>query len=489
MVATALRLYSLGEWSFWVDEAHTWRDATMPMEGFLRQERALYPLPFLALRGLLAAGLLGTDEFSLRLPFALVGVLSVPVLALCGRRLIGPAAAILAAWLCAVDPWHVYWSQNARGYGLAFVFAAITVNRTLHWSESHRRRDLCVALGAMGLGTLCHPTAGLQVGAMLAFVALRRFPDLRGRSLALGCLLLVVIVWWLPELVAMLPFRGFMQAKNDPSLQHFVQTTAYYYRPILLLAAVGGLWLLRLAGDRSRWLLLGTFAAVPFLVLMVIGGQLVKITARYSICAFPVLLWLAASACIHLAQLTTAGVRAPKLPLRLAGWLLPALMFADFGVHLDRYYHAQHGDRAMWRDACKATLARERGDGRGLWLLTVNEPTVWFYVDQDHWRRRAAPVDHTVKVFLLKNWEIAGLAENGTVMHPPGGREHLHYWQRLAAAANADLAVLVTLPELQEKDDGQVLPTLQKEFDLVLHLPCFVGPKDESIYVFVPRGT
>src|SRR5688572_22700601 len=45
-IAAVLRLLHLGEWSIWVDEAHTWRDSTMDLkgeQGFLREDRVFYP--------------------------------------------------------------------------------------------------------------------------------------------------------------------------------------------------------------------------------------------------------------------------------------------------------------------------------------------------------------------------------------------------------------------------------------------------------------
>ena len=77
LVGAALRLYQLGEWSVWVDEAHTWRDATMPLDGergFMSADRRFYPLPFFLLRFLLGVGVLGYDEWSIRLPFAIFGI-------------------------------------------------------------------------------------------------------------------------------------------------------------------------------------------------------------------------------------------------------------------------------------------------------------------------------------------------------------------------------------------------------------------------------
>ncbi|MBM4060027.1 MAG: hypothetical protein FJ265_02875 [Planctomycetes bacterium] len=466
----------------------------MPMAGeggFLSEDRALYPLTFLVLRGLLGAGWIGTDEFWLRLPFAVAGILSVPVLGICGRRLVGPGTAVLAAWFCAVDPWHVYWSQNARGYVLVFLCTAVAANRAASWSRTGRSRDLLGALGATAVGFLCHPTAALLCAGLLAFVAVRNLPVLRGRTVALLLAAGLALIWGLPEAVAYwTPYQDFLRSKADPSLLHFAQTAAYYYRPVLLLCAAGGLWLFRTRADRRPFLLLSCLLIVPFAVLSVIGGQLVKTTARYSICAFPVLLWFAAYACRQLGALLQATGRR-GLP-RAAGLLLPALVFADFGGYLQRYYTDQQGDRAAWRQACEFALRRVREPGHGLWILTVNEPTVWYYVDPGYWAPGPGGADPDLQVHLLR-FRLDGrhrgpAGEVVQVLHEPGGRNHLLWWAARARAAGVSFAVLVTRPELDEIDDGQLWPTLQREFDLRLHLPCFVGPKDESIYVFVPRA-
>src|SRR5690606_20176315 len=125
LVALVMRMLWLGEWSMWIDEAHTWRDATMPLlgeNGYMQSGRQDYPLPFLLLRFLFGIGVLGFDEWSVRLPFALMGIATVPLLAICGRRLVGTWPAVIAACLLAINPWHIFWSQSARGYAMA-VFA------------------------------------------------------------------------------------------------------------------------------------------------------------------------------------------------------------------------------------------------------------------------------------------------------------------------------------------------------------------------------
>src|SRR5690606_24368412 len=98
LLAIGLRLYKLGEWSFWVDEAHTFRDVMANRETFWASNVAHYPLAYVFVRKLLHAGILeATGEGWLRLPFAFFGALTVPATAVFGRNLVGRRAAMLAA--------------------------------------------------------------------------------------------------------------------------------------------------------------------------------------------------------------------------------------------------------------------------------------------------------------------------------------------------------------------------------------------------------
>ncbi|MGC6486371.1 MAG: glycosyltransferase family 39 protein, partial [Planctomycetota bacterium] len=315
VVGAALRLYGLGTWSFWVDEGHTWRDATMPMqgeEGFLSTDRLYYGVPFLMLRLLLGLGITGYDEASVRLPFAIVGIVTVPVMALCGRRLVGAWPAVVAALLLAVNPWHIFWSQNARGYVLALLMSVIAVHRGYVWRATRRRLDLVVLAGAVALAATSHPTALMLVVAFAGYVVVRwgvaRAAGFGGLSVAAAAFAALAALVLAPLLIreldglGLLPFRGFMKAKADPSLRHFVETTLFYFRPTTLL--VGGLAMAfapRLLG-RDRALYLICMAIVPLLVLTGVSASLVKVTARYGLCALPVLTWLVAALVVHVAS-------------------------------------------------------------------------------------------------------------------------------------------------------------------------------------------
>lgn len=489
-LAAVLRFCALGDWSLWVDEAHTWRDATMPLSGdggFLGTARAFYPLTFLLLRGLFALGL-GQDAASMRLPFVLIGIATVPLLGVCGRRLVGAWPAVLAAVFLAVHPWHVYWSQNARGYVVVVLAAVVTADRVFVYVRHDRLRDLFAVWAAIAVGALSHATGLLLAAGFVAFLVLRARPLDRRRvaRLVVGAVLLAVALPWMVENLT--PFQEFMRSKDSPSLAHFVQTTGFYFRPIVLLAAAVGLWQLRHFGGRDRALALGSLSAVAFGVLLVIGSRLVLTTARYAICALPIVTWLAAFAA---AQLAAALLRVPgaaKWPRRLAAALLPLLVVGEHTWSLADYYTVQHGQRARWSEA--AAYLREQAAGRPIRVATVNHPTLLYYLRPGQWAFQVPKEYAANRVVPLIDWMVElGVDEDKKHVCDPGAVAHIAWHREAARASRALFAFVVTMPELVEQDhDGRLRAAITQECHLVRHLPCWVGPKDESIYVYVLKN-
>jgi mannosyltransferase len=130
LLAAVLRLSTLDLQSFWYDEAftpvHVLHASLFATLRAVAHSENTPPLWYVIAWG--AARLLGTGEIALRLPSALAGIATVPVAwgigwELAGRGLSGRRAAILCAALVAVNPLFVWYSQEARAYGL-FVFCA-----------------------------------------------------------------------------------------------------------------------------------------------------------------------------------------------------------------------------------------------------------------------------------------------------------------------------------------------------------------------------
>jgi uncharacterized membrane protein len=88
------------------------------------------------------------SEWTLRLPSALLGALSVPLLALVGARLLGTAQGSWAAALLAVAPLHVSYSQEARTYAVA-VFLVLLSWAACLWVGDREERWAWVVYGAL----------------------------------------------------------------------------------------------------------------------------------------------------------------------------------------------------------------------------------------------------------------------------------------------------------------------------------------------------
>ncbi|HXP29044.1 MAG TPA: glycosyltransferase family 39 protein, partial [Solirubrobacteraceae bacterium] len=212
LLAAVLRFATLGEQSFWYDEAftpvhvlHSGIGATW--RAYVHSENTpplWYAIAWIDFR------IFGDGAIALRFPSALAGVLTVPVVWALALELVGgpiearsasaePSttrlasarrAAFIAAAIVAVDPLFVWYSQEARAYALFVLFAALTMlcfARLLN--EPTRARALAFALsGALAL--LSHYFAIF----LLVPMALWLLWDVRTRRVALAALVAIGVV-------------------------------------------------------------------------------------------------------------------------------------------------------------------------------------------------------------------------------------------------------------------------------------------------------
>lgn len=184
LLALGMRLLAIDQWSFGVAEAETFRALTQPLsagpDGFMASKEGSYPAVFLLLRMLLDVGALpGFTEGGIRLPFAFVGCLLVPSIALFARPIFGRAVAFMSALVIAVHPGHIAASQTADPIVFAMTIAVFAGVVRLN---GMRRLSvgLCVLAGA------CHPVGWLcGFGLLYASRTDRSLPKLPP------------MVWWL----------------------------------------------------------------------------------------------------------------------------------------------------------------------------------------------------------------------------------------------------------------------------------------------------
>ncbi len=469
LLAAGLRLLGLGEWSFWVDEAHTVRDVTKPLDEFWGSHVSRYPLSYLILRGMLGV-LPATSEGWLRLPFVFFGIAAIPAVAFVGRALVGTRAALIAALLLALSPWHVYWSQNCRSYSMVLFFSMLAMGA---YQVASQQRSLLFGILSLALTVvagLCHTSAYLVLAALIAFAGLSRLlstgsakADLVRRPLErwLPWIILGTILLLSPLLMGGLTY--FQRAKPDFSLGHMVQTVVYFVRVPLILLAACGCALLMSRDDRPA-LFLMCWIVAPLVVLGIAASAVFKVTAQYAFYTLPAFCLLAGYAAT---QFKTGELRRPWLARAMSAVPL-LIVLADSAAYGFLYYTSQHGDRPNWR-AAKDWIERE--PGRTKLVLTTNGPSMRYYLDPDSLKRA-----HSDVVEEILDWEI----------DKAGGPEA--YLDAFMAQARRDglaLYVVLTEPELFELEPTRRLDShLRTHFRQVRRYPVWTGPKDMTVLVY-----
>ena len=140
LVAAALRFYALEGSSLWSDEGNTWVLVQRSFTTIARDATAdIHPPGYYWLLKIWAT-LFGNSAAALRAFSALAGVLLVGVIYAIGRRfdaLTANRAAIglTAAWLAALNPFQIYYSQEARMYMLLTLAGAGLFWSLLVWMD------------------------------------------------------------------------------------------------------------------------------------------------------------------------------------------------------------------------------------------------------------------------------------------------------------------------------------------------------------------
>ena len=179
LAGLALRVLRLEFQPLWWDEGYSAWFATQPL-GQIAALTSLDihpPLYYALLHGwtLLA----GTRPVALRLFSVAAGTLTIPAIYVAGRQMLGRRGAWLAALLLALNPLHVFYSQEVRMYGLVALLSLgslMAAWRLLHGpvatASGHRAGTEQNVHGAADSAAHASPRRGPPAGAMLLYVAL-----------------------------------------------------------------------------------------------------------------------------------------------------------------------------------------------------------------------------------------------------------------------------------------------------------------------------
>jgi len=173
-IAAVPRLYHLGQLSFYGDEETN----SFPARSLAEGKGPLMPsgmpyyrsLPFTWLNALSAKTFGLDNEWAYRLPSAVFGILTVPLLFIAARPFVGTSVAFLAALLLAFSEWHIVLSRYARMYVPFLFFYISTVCSILLWAKKNERKWLIVSAVLLAITATLHKLSILT--ALIPLIAL-----------------------------------------------------------------------------------------------------------------------------------------------------------------------------------------------------------------------------------------------------------------------------------------------------------------------------
>ncbi|HET7367304.1 MAG TPA: glycosyltransferase family 39 protein [Gaiella sp.] len=368
-LGAALRFATIDRQSFWLDELVTVSLLDHSLGDVLREVPRSEATPFLYYVVAWAWGsVLGLGEIGIRTLSALAGTATIPVAYGAGAVLVSRRAGIVAAALVAVNPFLVWYSQEARSYALLALLGAGTV-LALGQALRGSRRWLVgwAALAALAIAT--HYYAVFLVGAELVWLLVR----LRPRRAAVVASFLPAATL-LAEIPLVLAQRDNAEAVTGSALVARIagipkNLAVGYSFPAealgsglaALLLLAGGVGLVRLRpGERLGALVAGSLAVVVVVtpVVLAVAGEDFLIARNTIVAVVP------AAVCVG------AGFATGRLGLAAVA----TLCVLSAGIALAPALDTSYG-RTDWRGAAQPLATADRA--RAIVVTPYMSRTLW----------------------------------------------------------------------------------------------------------------
>jgi len=315
LLAMLVRLWGLGAQSLWMDEAFSYLFATLPPDTAWQAiivDAVHPPLYYVLLRLWLV--LAGQSEFALRFPSVLAGGLTVALLLRAGRCWLDRRIARWAALLMALNPFHIWYSQEARMYALLGLLALAVL--MAFWQALHTRCPWAWAAlaGISGLAYVIHYFALYLPLVEFAFLVMtfRRHHRVLGRWTIVQALAALPLTAWLVALYTIAGGTfgiGWICRPQPADLLRTLWSFGMAYdghvtpQVVVLLSIWGGLLVLGAwRGEGARRLLVLSLALPP-LATFFLSLRRPTYVDRFFIGSLPAFLLLAAAGLVRLPRL------------------------------------------------------------------------------------------------------------------------------------------------------------------------------------------
>jgi mannosyltransferase len=393
VLGAVLRFATLGAQSYWFDEAQAAHELHLSLGSMLSSMVAVEtapPLYFVV--GWVWAHLFGAGEVGLRSLSALAGTALIPLAYLCGRELVSRRAGLLAAAFVAVNPFMVWYSQEAREYMLVAALCGASLywflrawrdpsGRNIAWWTlfsvlallTHYFAGFLIAPEALWLLYIARNRASVIAVAVVGLVQLALIPLLVNHATA--SLLGFITGTHLSTRIQEVPVAFALGPPFETTLLSYGLLGAAVLAAIVIVLVVAGA-----EPDELRGV--GMAASLAACVLLVPLG-LALVGKDYYIERALIPAWLLI-AIIVAAACTTRRFRVP-------GAVLAAILLATFAYGLVRINTDKSYQRPDWRGVAQALGASSTPRAITIYDGLATDP-VKIYLRGVPWNQPAGPV-------------------------------------------------------------------------------------------------
>jgi mannosyltransferase len=184
-VGAIMRLYNLGFNSLWLDEISTYRYAIGSFEGMwqMMSTGTDYSPPLFFVLEHFMLQVLGVTEWSMRIIPAIFSIATIPAIYLVGKEFKDKYVGLIAAAFFTFSPFLLWYSQDARPYGVALFFVTVMFLFYLKAEKSDNTQSwkdwaLFGAFSALAFWT--HYYTIVFTGALISYTLLLCIPKIKG---------------------------------------------------------------------------------------------------------------------------------------------------------------------------------------------------------------------------------------------------------------------------------------------------------------------
>jgi mannosyltransferase len=389
-LAAAARAHEATRTPYWFDEIITLWTARLPLPAMLGSLAGdVHPPLHFALEHLWIR-LGGEGVLWVRGLAILFGLATVLVTYALARDLFGRGAGLLASLLLAIHREHVYFSQEARSYGLLWLAYALAAWLAWRWVERGRARDAALYVLAAAAALWTH----YQAGFVLAFlglwgaIALVRSPRRLAAWLGLQALVAALFLPQLPTFLEQwrrLGHEHWLVPPAPTALLDVFRRLAFRNAYLLPVCALLGLVPFARAPMRRGALALALVFLVPIVAAwaLSVGGARLFLD-RYMMYALPAACALVAAGIVGLGA---SGWRGPAVAVLVVGLAVRALLIRPPNVETASLAAAERwlaprvraGDLVVAADAHAWFFLRQNAPGLGRQVLLLSQDRLPYY--------------------------------------------------------------------------------------------------------------